>query len=503
MQRRWHKQMGAVLAACLLLLCAAGCGAKTPDAGSIADKVYGQAGHTYKMQWELNEQAKTMQGTLYLTYRNPTGQALAEVPLMVYPNAYSSEQTAPFAATSMQAAYPNGFSAGGMEIQTLKVEGQSAVYALRNEDKTLMLVQLPHALEKDAAVEIEIGFTVQIPNSLGRFGYGEKSFNLCNCYPIACAWDGEKFLTYPYEKQGDPFVSDVADYQVQLTVPRGMQAAFSGEGTRQETGDKAVYTIAARGMRDFAAVCSRSFSIEERTVTTKQGNEVTVRSFYYADQSQAMGKMAAQYGAQAVVAFSDMIGMYPYAQLDVVQTDFFIGGMEYPGMVLIDKSLYDPMIESELERIVVHEAGHQWFYAVVGSDQVKEPWVDEALTDYSTMLYFGYTYGLEREESYYKTDVLGTYLLAEQILPMKDGHKGVGQPSTAFEDELMYSVIVYTRGTMMLRAAEKQIGREQMLQVLSTYYARHAGGRATGEDVRKALEEQTGNDWNEFFTKWL
>ena len=40
-------------------------------------------------------------------------------------------------------------------------------------------------------------------------------------------------------------------------------------------------------------------------------------------------------------------------------------------------------------------------------------------------------------------------------------------------------------------------------RVLSTYYARHAGGRATGEDVRKALEEQTGNDWNEFFTKWL
>ena len=82
-------------------------------------------------------------------------------------------------------------------------------------------------------------------------------------------------------------------------------------------------------------------------------------------------------GVKAVKAFSDMIGPYPYPTLSVVQTDFFIGGMEYPNIVLIDQSMYDESEAGMLEYVIVHEVGHQWFYGVVGNDQVMEPWLDE------------------------------------------------------------------------------------------------------------------------------
>src|SRR5439155_20499406 len=30
-----------------------------------------------------------------------------------------------------------------------------------------------------------------------------------------------------------------------------------------------------------------------------------------------------------------------------------------------------------------HEVGHQWFYGLVGNDQYRDPWLDEALTNYA------------------------------------------------------------------------------------------------------------------------
>ena len=62
-------------------------------------------------------------------------------------------------------------------------------------------------------------------------------------------------------------------------------------------------------------------------------------------------------------------------------------------MVMIDTSLYLEQQQVWLEYVTVHETAHQWWYGVVGNDQIDEPWLDEALTEYSTILYYGHRYG--------------------------------------------------------------------------------------------------------------
>ena len=82
--------------------------------------------------------------------------------------------------------------------------------------------------------------------------------------------------------------------------------------------------------------------------------------------------------------------------------------MEYPHLVQIDETFYRTWeLYPYLEMITVHETAHQWFYGLVGNDEVDEPWLDEALTEYMTMRYYGYRYDEAAEKASYITPVPG------------------------------------------------------------------------------------------------
>lgn len=104
--------------------------------------------------------------------------------------------------------------------------------------------------------------------------------------------------------------------------------------------------------------------------------------------------MSLKAAIDAVNAFCDAWGEYPYDTLDVVQTPYNAGGMEYPGLVRIAE-MYADLIGAEgdesLRLDVAHEVAHEWFYAVVGNDQYREAWLDESFAVYGELVYQLYT----------------------------------------------------------------------------------------------------------------
>ncbi len=489
------RSLGLLLA---LLIVASLFGCQTPQPKLLPDNLQK---HSYRMDLTLDESKQTVTGHLEVTYRNSTGVILKEIPFSVYPNAYLSVKTAPFSTDDMTRAYPNGFVSGGLTIERLLVDGSDADYTLGNEDKTLVTVKLPGELAPNGSAVVAFDFTVTLPNSLGRFGYGEKAFNLCNFYPIACAYDGSKFLSYPYVKRGDPFVSDVADYQVTLKVPTGMTAAHSGTSAVSTKDGFDVYAIDAPDVRDFAAVVSRHFVVKSQQVNFK-GTDTTVKSYSYDDNTYGTAESLVS-GVNAVKAFSELIGPYPYKQLSIVQTDFFIGGMEYPNLVLIDQTLYDKDSAEFLEFVVAHEAGHQWFYGVVGNDQVIDPWMDEALTEYITICYYGYRYSAAEQKAKYEQFEKLNYLYYKMNDMIPDDQDHIGLPSTSFDDDYTYSIVVYSHGVMMLDSLAQKVGQAKLLKALSVYYRTYAGKRTTKKQLFEVLDRETGYDCTKFLGEWL
>ena len=89
---------------------------------------------------------------------------------------------------------------------------------------------------------------------------------------------------------------------------------------------------------------------------------------------------------EVVEFFSKIFGEYPYKTLTVVKTPFVYGGMEYPNLVFVSDSVNS---KEELYKVVVHEIAHQWWYGIVGNNEYTYPWLDEALTEFSTILFYG------------------------------------------------------------------------------------------------------------------
>jgi hypothetical protein len=418
----------------------------------------------------------------------------------LYPNAFKEEKRLPFLSDEKDAAYPNGFSPGWIDLKSVSIGDSPVDYQIGGYNNNILAVMLDKPLKPGGSTDIAMEYSVIIPNSIGRFGYGENTFNIANWYPVSCVYDHSGWNTDPYYAIGDPFYSDVSNYFVNIKVPSGYVIASTGDIAEiKDEGEYRIWEIEALAVRDFVWIASERFEIGSRQV-----DQTTVYSYFF-PESRESGLRALDYAAYALQIFNSCFGMYPYRQFSVVQSDFFVGGMEYPNLVMIDKNLYDKEQLFWLEYVTVHETAHQWWYGIVGNDQIDEPWLDEALTEYSTVLYYGHRYGQDKENEIYNiiTGEGTQSSLEKYILDEQEINTAVDQPIYKFSDWILYDLIVYRKGAGIFREMHRITGDEVFYEILRKYFENNKFSNAAHTDLQKACEEVTGKSWDAFFQRQL
>jgi aminopeptidase N len=156
-----------------------------------------------------------------------------------------------------------------------------------------------------------------------------------------------------------------------------------------------------------------------------------------------------------------MFGKYPYDTYSVIASDFYIGGMEYPTLSMIDQSLYTENNKFLLEYVIAHETAHQWWYSAIGNDEISEPWIDEALTEYSTILYFEKKYGEE---------VANKLIKSMEIETRKYSSEDIFKSTTQYKDSIDYSLNVYTKGAVIFHIIREEVGDKLFFETLKDYY---------------------------------
>jgi aminopeptidase N len=252
--------------------------------------------------------------------------------------------------------------------------------------------------------------------------------------------------------------------------------------------------------RDFYLALSAGFEVAT-TETGSAADVVTINSLAQQGQEEA-AEVALRAAEEAVRIFGERFGPYPYAELDVVATPMLALGIEYPGITGIASSLYEPGAQAGgrdaldvIRTTVAHEVAHQWFYNVVGSDQIDEPWLDEAFAQYATGLFLRDAYGDEAEQAY-RESWLGRWDRVDRA------EKPVGLPAGEYQGR-EYSAIVYGRGPLFLAALEEQLGRERMEEMLAEYTREFRWDITTTKDFRRVAETACGCDLSEQFAKWV
>ncbi len=419
-----------------------------------------------------------------LIYMNNTSTTLDKVYLHIYPNAFCDEECLPFEDGEMDRAYPNGFNEGYIDIKNVLINNKKIEYKVIGDKDDILEVKLDKLLKAGERVTIDLKYNVKLPNCLGRFGYGDNTINVTNWFPIACVYDDRGWNLKSYETVGDPFYSDTSNFKVTLLVPSKYKLATTGNITSQKTdNEKTLYTIDGKMVRDFAFILSDKFIIDKTNY-----KDIAINVY---NLNEDMSKESVDVAKSSIEIFSRLFGDYPYDTYSVVASDFFIGGMEYPMLVMIDESLYNNENKFLLEYVIAHETAHQWWYSVVGNDEINEPWLDEALTEYSTILYFEEKYGKETSDKLIKTMEVQT-----KNFKVDDIFKA----TTDYKDSSDYSLSVYTKGAVIFNEIRKEVGDEVFFNTLKEYYNtykfKNVNGpqfielwKSKGIDIEKILKE--------------
>jgi hypothetical protein len=387
--------------------------------------------------------------------------------------------------------FPNTPSYGGTMTVTNIFVGGRAVAPIAELRTSALRLPMGSFLQSGQSVTLTMDFSVGVPTTRaaghGLFSYVNGVMALPDVYPFIPVYDDEGWNVEIAPTHGDDVYADVASYEVTISAPAGFTVITSGSCSPPRDG---TWICEAAPVREFALVLGRDYERASRMV-----GDVVLNSYYYTGHETG-GLLALDVADRALSVFSDLFGPYPYTELDVVETPNYLGGMEYPGLVVIEDSLYPT--GSRVEWLTAHEVAHQWWFGLVGSDQVDEPWLDEALTQYSTFLYYEAVYGPERAKGVLNAEFIHTHReLVRSGLDLP-----VGLPASSYSSRLYWQV-VYDKGALYFHNLREAIGDAAFFEVLQVYFRDNRYRIATPEDWLAAVEKVTGDRHLAIYQTWI
>jgi len=337
---------------------------------------------------------------------------------------------------------------GRAELTSVTVDGLAV--AAEIDDQTV-IVALPEPLERGESTEIELSGTARL-NLSPRQGTDEWGFARSDGVMTAYRWIPWLTRTTPFDRPsvGDPFVT-ASSPRVEVTISTDRAAVFATSG-EQVSASADSFTFLAANVRDFNFSASPDYQTTSRSV---RGTEIT---FFHRTMPPDPVLAVA---ARAFDRFSERIGGYPYRQLSIAEIGPW-AALESPSLFWLPSNAPGRL----LPWMTAHEMGHQWFYSVVGNDQAREPFADEALTDFIAR------------------DLLNSFVRS-QCPPGK-------LDRTIYDLAECYPWVIYVQGDEFLQRYRQDIGSDAFWRGLADYYAEFTFGMGGTRQALAALDAAAG-----------
>lgn len=490
--------------------------------------------HRYQIDIQLDFDRQSYTGTETVRWINQGEKPASVIYFHLYPN--------------LRVDQPVGTEADEPRLDVLEVRAASdktALFSALEDQGTTLRVNLREPVAPGGAAEVVIKFKGTVPEidrdetSLtthvvkqvsaalrsDRETRRARDINfLCRgvmllgtAYPTLVVHDGDDWRRKVEPSVGDFVFNEAADYEVTVTAASGVEVFSSG----METGPRAeknTQTFTATAMRDFAILAGRNLRSEHTEV-----NGTNVRSIYFADHER-VGKRALVVAANALRTFTDLFGPLPFKQVSIAEAPLVagLGSCEFSGLNVIASAFYvdfdspavrnlpeiireqRPSVEESLEWTVAHLVAHQWWGAAVGNDPAREPILDEALSCWSSLLYYQQMYGPERASAVLDDQVKGVYRMYRTF---GGDDMDANRPSREYRNTFQYAAIVTAKGALMFVDLQRTLGEEKVFAALRKYYQANLYEIAQLEDLRIALVAEAPVEQRRMigrtFTRWL
>ncbi len=430
----------------------------------------------YQVQIVIADDYQSLTGKQSIHYFNNEDSDLNDIYLQLYPNAFG-----PF-----------------LKIKHISIDGAAVQPFLMWHDTAVKLT-FPVPLKPGGEAVIQLDFELKVPAdftfSYGLFVYADEILSLYQFIPIIPVYEQDGWRVYEPNTIGDLTYTDAAFFEVTVDAPQALVLAATGTRVSQEVKNgRRLEVYQAGPVRDFYLAGSPNFQ-----ATSRKWQDVIITSYAPKDV-QPSSDQVLSFAENALKIFSEEFGPYPYNELDVVSAPMHNAyGMEYSGIVSISIDLYDREgrdgSRTNLEFTAAHEIAHQWFFNMIGSDQVMEPWLDEGMAQYASWLYF-----LERggEQAAYQSE----QSFRQRWMRIQSQPIPIGQPVAAYT-EVEYSAIIYGRAPLFIQALQESMGGERFSKFLSSYFQKYEWGFSTTEDFRSTAEAACACSLEAAFKDWV
>jgi aminopeptidase N len=129
---------------------------------------------------------------------------------------------------------------------------------------------------------------------------------------------------------------------------------------------------------------------------------------------------------------------------------------------------------------------------------VDTPWLDESLTNYSTLVYWEAIAGPEPAK-----EIMQMFFLAPYEQAKSQGQDRAVMGSVADFSEGEYGAIVYGKGPLFFNALRQEVGDETYFKIMQTYFAEYKYKIAQPDDLFAIIEQVSGRDVESLVETWL
>ena len=487
---------------------------------------------SYVLEARYDPAKRHLTGTARLTWTNRSDVPQATLWFHAYWNAFKASDSTFAREESRAAGARSGTSAygkddwGWTELRSARLpDGTDVRPTLRWErpddgntgDQTVFTLTLPAPVPPHGQVTIDLGWEARVPKLAARTGVQGKYTIFGQWFPkigvlevppqrgvLTPSWNCHQFHATT------EFYADFGSYDAALTVPRAMAVGATGVRTgRIENPDGTVtHRFHQDDVIDFAWVAWEG-AVEVTDVFRSDGlPEVGLTVLVPAEARRSAPQILAAAKAALEHAGRNWLP-YPYPHLTLVGppvgANLESGGMEYPTFVTA-YARTDPVEPRDvlLWEVTVHEVAHNWWQAMVASNEFEEAWLDEGVTTWATTQVMNGV-GLGWDIAVFLPG--GTRWLLDPLfrsnLPEADVRpvgsvprfaSSIARPGWRFKLAGEVGRSTYGRSAGALATLQREVGPETFARIMRTYAERWAFRHPSTDDFLQVASEVSGKD---------
>jgi hypothetical protein len=495
-----------------------------PGATGVLDPPRSPRNANYTIWAQLSPSTREITGKESIVWRNITTKPATELQFHLYWNAWKNTKSTFMRERALGASADDrqrrADEWGRIDIVSIFVGGRDLSASRRfiapdddnADDETVMEVPLPQPVAPGGEIEVQVNWTAHVPRTFDRTGAIGNFFFIAQWFPKLGVLQEEGWNCHQFHA-GTEFFSDYGVYDVSLTVPDGWPLGATGV-ERSLTGNASAHTATHRyyqeDVHDFAWTTSPDY-----LVRTARFEHPTLPPFEmrlllqpeHADQAERHFD-----GTRTTLKYyGEWFGAYPYGHITIVDPAYQsgAGGMEYPTLFTAGTRWLAPAHVTTPEGVVVHEAGHQFWYGIVGNNEFEDAWMDEGFNTFSTARAIAQVYS----PNYLALRYFGGFVpwVFKDIVISRetDGNRLQGYRRDAKSDaqstpSFRYfpttgGSISYNKTALWLNTMERWLGWPTLQRVMTAHFAKWQFKHPKPDDFFETASAVSGRNLHGFF----